>query len=447
MSNIFWRSKSARSGQGGLKLLLGFVSLVLLLTGTLPIAAQQITGSFKGTVKDEQGAVIPNATVKATNADTGFSRSTVTDGDGVYNIQYLPVGKYTVQADASGFKRYLQENLIITVDQTQALNITLAIGAESQTITVTETPVLVNTTTAELGRTIQPAEILGLPLVNRNAYAELSLTPGVQSNSASAQSNPSGTPNFVVGLPSTQVQVNGSIDGGVPMVAYYLDGGINMTGLRNYGNQVPNPDALQEFRVETNNFSAQYGRMSGAVVTAVTRSGTNRWHGSLFEFNRNTDLNAYPWNAPINPLTHKALNAPYHRNQFGGTVGGPVVHDKAFFFFSYAGLRQVVGQLLSGAIVPTANVSRRICSIRRLEPLWRATFHCPTRPQTDTSASSPVQRTRTNISVSTIKSSVKRITLRLATSTCTRCRTPSATRPLAARSHTRPTSPSERSKS
>jgi Carboxypeptidase regulatory-like domain/TonB dependent receptor len=355
MSNIFWRSKSARSGQGGLKLLLGFVSLVLLLTGTLPIAAQQITGSFKGTVKDEQGAVIPNATVKATNADTGFSRSTVTDGDGVYNIQYLPVGKYTVQADASGFKRYLQENLIITVDQTQALNITLAIGAESQTITVTETPVLVNTTTAELGRTIQPAEILGLPLVNRNAYAELSLTPGVQSNSASAQSNPSGTPNFVVGLPSTQVQVNGSIDGGVPMVAYYLDGGINMTGLRNYGNQVPNPDALQEFRVETNNFSAQYGRMSGAVVTAVTRSGTNRWHGSLFEFNRNTDLNAYPWNAPINPLTHKALNAPYHRNQFGGTVGGPVVHDKAFFFFSYAGLRQVVGQLLSGAIVPTAN--------------------------------------------------------------------------------------------
>src|SRR5580704_12691572 len=94
--------------------------------------------------------------------------------------------------------------------------------------------------------------------------------------------------------------------------------------------------------------------MSGAVVTAVSRSGTNQLHGSLFEFNRNTDLNAYPWNAPVNPITHTPLNAPYHRNQFGGTVGGPIKKDNAFFFFSYAGLRQVVGQLLTGAIVPTA---------------------------------------------------------------------------------------------
>jgi hypothetical protein len=326
-----------------------------LLAASLSAAAQQITGSFRGTVKDEQGGLITNATVKATNEETGFSRSTATGSDGVYNIQYLPVGRYSVQVDAPGFKRYLQQHLMIALDQTQALNVTVAIGAESQTVTVTEAPVLVNTSTAELGRTIQPAEIIGMPLVNRNAYAELSLTPGVQANSASQQTNPSGTPNFVVGLPATQVQVNGSIDGGVPMVAYYLDGGINMTGLRNYGNQVPNPDALQEFRVETNNFSAQYGRMSGAVVTAVTRSGTNKWHGSLFEFNRNTSFNAYPWNAPISPITHKPLNNPYHRNQFGGTVGGPVVHDKAFFFFSYAGLRQVVGQLLSGALVPTAN--------------------------------------------------------------------------------------------
>lgn len=119
-----------------------------------------------------------------------------------------------------------------------------------------------------------------------------------------------------------------------------------MTGIRNYGNPLPNPDALEEFRVETSNFSPQYGRMSSAVVTAVTRSGTNQFHGSLFEFVRNTDLNATPWNATLNP--------PYHRNQFGGTVGGPVKHDKAFFFFSYAGLRQTVGQFLSGGVVPTA---------------------------------------------------------------------------------------------
>jgi hypothetical protein len=245
-----------------------------------------------------------------------------------------------------GFKTFLQENVALVVDQTQRVDTPLQLGAVEDTVTVTEAPPLVNTTTAELGRTIEPAEIVGLPLVNRNAYAELSLTPGVQSNSASAQSNPSGTPNFQIGLPSTQVVVNGGIDGGVPMVSYFLDGGINMTGLRNYGNPLPNPDALQEFRVETNNFAAQYGRMSGAVVTAVTRSGTNQFHGSLFEFNRNTDFNATPWNSVFNP--------PYHRNQFGGAVGGPVRHDKAFFFFSYAGLRQVVGQQLTGGVLPTA---------------------------------------------------------------------------------------------
>jgi len=319
--------------------------LVLILCAGLNAYAQQITGTIAGTVKDPQGAVVISAAVKATNVDTGLSRSTTT-ADGAYLIQYLPIGTYIVEVNAAGFKRFVQQNLVLTVDQTQALNVVLAVGVESQTVTVTGTPPLVETNSAELGRTVEPSEIIGLPLVNRNAYAELSLTPGVQSNSASPSSNPSGTPNFVIGLPSTQVVVNGGIDGGTPMVSFYLDGGINMTGLRNYGNPLPNPDALQEFRVETSDFSAQYGRMSGAVVTAITKSGTNQIHGSLFEFNRNTDFNATPWNSTLNP--------PYHRNQFGGVVGGPVKHDKAFFLFSYGGLRQVVGQQLTGAVVPTA---------------------------------------------------------------------------------------------
>ena len=309
-------------------------------------SAQQITGTIIGTVVDQTGSLVSTATVKATNVATGFSRTIHTDAAGAYRIEYLPVGSYTVSSEAAGFKKFVQENLVLTVDQVQTLNVSLSVGATDQTITVTEAPPAVNTSSAELGRTIQPDEILGLPLVNRNAYAELSLTAGVQSNSASAQSNPSGTPNFQIGVPSTQVIVNGGIDGGVPTVSYYLDGGINMTGLRNYGNPLPNPDALQEFRVETNDFAAQYGRMSGAVVTAITRSGTNKFHGSLFEFNRNTDFNATPWNSTLNP--------PYHRNNFGGTFGGPVVHDKAFFFFSYAGLRQVVGQQLTGGILPSA---------------------------------------------------------------------------------------------
>ncbi len=333
-----------------IRLTLTFAAVVLSTFVTVDAGAQQITGSIVGTVTDTQGAVIPAARVNATNVDTGLSRSTATGNDGAYRIEYLPIGKYNVAVEAPGFKKFLQQNLVLAVDETQTLNATLAVGASSETVTVSTTPPLVDTTTATLGRTVQPAEIIGLPLVNRNAYAELSLTPGVQSNSASgstnaSNANPSGTPNYQIGVPSTQVVVNGGIDGGVPMVSFFLDGGSNMTGIRNYGNPLPNPDALEEFRVETSNFSAQYGRMSGAVVTAVTRSGTNQFHGSLFEFVRNTDLNATPWNATLNP--------PYHRNQFGGAIGGPVKHDHAFFFFSYAGLRQTVGQFLSGGVVPT----------------------------------------------------------------------------------------------
>jgi hypothetical protein len=316
--------------------------------------AQQITGSITGTVADASGAVIPGATVKASNKDTGFSRSTVTDAGGVYTIQYLPVGNYTVDVTMQGFKKFVQANLVVQVDTTQSLNAQLAIGATTETITVTTAPPLVNTTSETLGRTISPDEINNLPLVNRNAYTELSLTPGVQSNSASSQSNPNGTPNFVIGVPSTQVIVDGGIDGGVPMVSFYLDGGFNMTGLRNYGNALPNPDALEEFRVETSNFAAQYGRMSGAVVTAVTKSGTNNFHGTIFEFIRNNALNAYSWvpTGAQNPSTK--IDLPLHRNQFGVTVGGPIKRNRAFFFFSYGGLRQTSGQLLTGGIVPTA---------------------------------------------------------------------------------------------
>src|ERR1700690_2779798 len=342
-ANQFGRS-AAQSMKRKFTAILAMGLLALILAPK--VSAQQITGSIAGTVKDERGAVLPGASVKATNVDTAFSRVTTTANDGAYRIEYLPVGTYTVEVDTPGFQKFVQQNIVLAVDQTQALNVTLAVGASSQTVTVTSAPALVDTTSATLGRTVQPDEIIGLPLVNRNAYAELSLTPGVQSNSASGNSNPSGTPNYQIGVPSTQVVVNGGIDGGVPMVSFFLDGGSNMTGIRNYGNPLPNPDALEEFRVETSNFSAQYGRMSSAVVTAITRSGTNQFHGSLFEFVRNTDLNAAPWKAGQNP--------PYHRNQFGGAVGGPVNHDQAFFFFSYAGLRQTVGQFLSGGVVPTA---------------------------------------------------------------------------------------------
>ena len=331
-----------------------WVLAVLIAAGLAPLHAQQVTGAIVGTVKDQTGALVNTATVKATNVDTGFTRAVKTNTDGEYRIDYLPVGRYTVRAEASSFKKFVQQNLDLSVDQTLALEIALSAGAASETITVTDAPPLVNTSTSELGRTIESDEIVGLPLVNRNVYSEISLTPGVMANSNSPTTNPSGTPNMTVGLPSAAVQVNGSLDSGNGTVAFYLDGGNNITGMRNYGNPAPNPAALQEFRVETNAFAAQYGQFSGAVVTVITKSGSNKFHGELFEFNRNTDFNAFGWNPSPNPITGTLVKNPYHRNNFGGTFGGPIKHDKAFFFFSYAGLRQVQGGTVSGGVTPTA---------------------------------------------------------------------------------------------
>ena len=254
---------------------------VLMFSSFVAVHAQQITGTIVGTVKDQSGALVNTATVKATNVDTGFSRSVPSNNYGEYRIDYLPVGKYTVESEAAGFRRFVQQNIVLNVDQTVPVEITLSVGAATETVEVTAAPPVVNTSDAVLGVTVQGAEIVGLPLVNRNAYSLISLSPGVMANNNSPTSNPTGSPNFIVGLPSADVQINGSIDGGNPEVAFYLDGGNNITGMRNYGNPAPNPDALEEFRVETSAFGAQYGQFSAAVITVITKSGTNKFHGSI----------------------------------------------------------------------------------------------------------------------------------------------------------------------
>ncbi len=328
--------------------------LILILSGTIAAFSQQVTGTIVGTVKDEHGAVVTTATIKATNVDTNFSRSASTNSFGEYRIDYLPVGKYTVEATAGGFERFVRTNVSLDVDQKLTVEILLAVGTVSQTVMVTEAPPLINTSDPVLGRTLEPEEIVGLPLVNRNTYTLVSLTPGVMANNNSPSANPTGNPTFATGLYVEDVQINGSIDGGSPEVAFYLDGGNNITGMRNYGNPSPNPDAVDEFRVETSAFGAQYGQFSAAVVSVITKSGTNQWHGGLFEFNRNTDFNANTW-APAHNAAGQIIVSPYHRNQFGGDVGGPVKKDKAFFFFSYGGLRQVTSSVFTGGITPTAN--------------------------------------------------------------------------------------------
>ena len=178
---------------------------VLMFASFASAYAQQTTGSIVGTVKDQTGAVVSTAKVKATNVDTGFTRSAPTNGYGLYRIDYLPVGKYTVEVTAGGFERFVQQSLSLSVDQTLSLDVAMTVGIQSQTVTVTSAPPSVNTSDAVLGRTIGLEEITGLPLVNRNVYAELSLTPGVMANSMSPTTNPAGTPNMTVGIASEAV--------------------------------------------------------------------------------------------------------------------------------------------------------------------------------------------------------------------------------------------------
>src|ERR1700735_2694530 len=286
-----------------------------------------------GTVTDSSGAGIPNATVVITQTDTNDSRTVITKNDGSYRADFLPVGPYKVSATAKGFKTLDRSGLTLTVTEEAELNLSLPAGGESQTVQVTADIPLLNTGNSTLGRTVSNVEIDNLPLVDRNVYRLLDLTPGVQNNNAAGTGGNGGVIN-PLGYPEQHVKINGSSDSGVGQVAYYLDGGSNMTGVRNTGNPLPNPDAIQEFRVDTNNFSAHSGRNSAGVISLITKSGTNQFHGSVFEFFHDRNFNATEHNIP--PSVGKTN---YNQHRFGFTVGGPVLHDKLFFFGSYAGFR------------------------------------------------------------------------------------------------------------
>jgi hypothetical protein len=307
--------------------------VLALFAGVL--AHAQTTTTLLGTVTDKSGGVVPGAQVSAINTGTNLVRTTQTTPQGEYRIDFLPIGEYTVEVSSAGFKKFVQSGVVLQINVTARVNAQLDVGQISDSVEVTAAAPAVNTENAQIGRTVDNREITTLPIVGRNVYSLLTLTPGVSSSSNS----------ITLGFPEQRTMINGGVDGGAGSVNYYLDGGNNMTGLRNTGNVAPNPDAVEEFRVITNNYSAEYGRFAGGVVNVITRSGTNTFHGSLFEFLRNDALNAHDWGA----LTM----APLRRNQFGGTLGGPIRRDKTFFFGTYSGLRQNIEQFLNGAVVPT----------------------------------------------------------------------------------------------
>ncbi|HEX5283702.1 MAG TPA: TonB-dependent receptor [Bryocella sp.] len=315
--------------------------MIAVAISGLAAQAQLSTATMFGTVTDPTGAAVPGATIAITQTDTQTTRTITTNGDGSYRADFLPVGPYKLSVGAQGFKTLERTGITLTVTEQAQVDLQLQAGGASTTVEVTAEVPLLNTGNSTLGRTVSNVEIDNLPLVDRNVYTLLDLTPGVQNNNNSGSGGNGGVIN-PLGYPEQHVKINGSSDSGVGQVSYYLDGGSNMTGVRNTGNPLPNPDAIREFRVDTNNFSAQYGRNSAGVVTVLTKSGTNDFHGSVFEFYRDRNFNATT--RGVSPTVGKT---PYNQHRFGFTLGGPVKRDKLFFFGSYAGFRFISANLFA----------------------------------------------------------------------------------------------------
>jgi len=325
--------------------------LGLFVVGAILSRAQNVTGSVAGVVKDPSGSVVPSITVLAINEGTGARFQTTTDSDGQYTIRAVPIGVYSLTAEAQGFKRFETVGVRLQVNEVARVDITLAIGATTETVTVNSEVVTVDTTTAVLKTVVDQKRIEELPLNGRNPTQLVRLVVGTATDWRADTTSGTTYPGVRGG-----VSVNGSR---ANAVNYILDGAQNNDHYSNAPNPMPNPDALNEFSVQTNNFSAEFGRQSGGIVNAVTKSGTNQFHGSGFWFVRNQAVNAANFFSPI--VNGEKRQDGLKRNQAGATVGGPVHlprlyngKDKTFFFVSYQSTleRRTPNQV--GIVVPTA---------------------------------------------------------------------------------------------
>jgi hypothetical protein len=337
------------------------VVLVLLVAFGPPAGAQVVSGTIVGTVRDTSGGTVPGATITITNLDQNLVvRTLKSDAQGSYSATLLPVGRYTVTAEATNFKRSVQTGIGLDVNETLTVNLTLEVGAATQTVTVEALPLQVDQQSAQSQTVINGTQIRELAINTRNYEQLVALMPGVSTGLASDQlyvgvSNPVGTSN----------QINFSVNGGRPTQNQWsLDGadnvdrGANLTLLA-----YPSVDSLEEFSVQRGQYGAEYGRSSSGQINVITKSGTNAFHGDLYEFFRNDVL------AANNFLLNRAGTSrpPLRYNDFGGTVGGPVYipglyngdKNKTFFFFSEEA-RRVITYTAFDAIVPTANERKGI---------------------------------------------------------------------------------------
>ena len=317
------------------------VGVLAVLLTTTSAWAQLSTAQLSGRIADESGAVLPGVTVTVTQTATGLTRSVTTDEKGTYVLPNLPTGPYRLEAALQGFRTYAQTGIVLQVAGTPTINVVLAIGTLDETVSVEAAAPLVDVKSAGISDVVDNEKIVELPLQGRQV-TDLIVLAG-----AAVQTGVVGTRNFSGG-------VNISVAGGVPTgVGYLLDGATHNSPQSNVNLPMPFPDALQEFRVQTSGLSAQNGMHAAASVNAVTKSGTNNFHGNGFEFLRDHRLNSKSPFAAIG-ADGKRQDDGLRRNQFGGTIGGPIARDKLFFFGGYQGTRLRFRPSDQIAFVPTA---------------------------------------------------------------------------------------------
>ncbi len=306
--------------------------VVLVLAG-LNVAAQQITGSIRGIVADPTGASVQGASVSAKQTETGLIRTAITDRSGDYVLLELPVGHYRLQVEAMGFHTYIQQGIILNVNATATISVRLAVGAETQQVKVQADAQLIQGTVTSLGKTVSEREVLDLPLDGRNFTQLGLLQPGVVPL----------TPGLAEAGGSLRAGQAYAVNGQRPESNNFLiDGANNFNGVDGGFVLKPPVDAITEFRILTHNANAEFGNSLGSTTNVITRSGTNRYHGALWEFLRNDVFDA---------TNYFAKNTePLKQNQFGGTFGGPIRRDKTFFFGFYEGFRNRQGETDSSTV-------------------------------------------------------------------------------------------------
>src|SRR5579864_2959041 len=293
--------------------------------------AQQITGSVTGTVTDPAGAAVSGASVKLTNTGTDATQSVTTDADGNFRFLLLPPGNYSVQVSSPGFKSYVRAGIVVEVDRSIAVPVKLQIGQVTETVEVSGASPLLEPNTSSLGTVMEEKKVLDLPLNGRNPMGLANLIPTVK-----------GIGYFGGQVLSSWRLAAVGIGGGQPLSNGFLVDGIANDKMTDSGPMTfLTVDSTEEFKVQTNGMSAEFGRTSGGVISMISKSGSNQIHGSLFEFLRNDKVNANDF------FANKAGRArtPSRVNQFGGTVGGPMIKDKLFYFFNYEGYRDRTSSL------------------------------------------------------------------------------------------------------